>query len=331
MVKPDQIKVERSSDMYMVGELIEQHPYLTYLRPGVIVGLFEGVDTLLDYVGQYMKTAKQRKSSIRTGDDDFNAFRTYKEAFDILRNKPQEVTKFDPAEIRVRDISESGLEIDYDVVGDYIDMGRHMEGLPESWGSMRNGNARNRRVNIMVNLSNGGSMGEKEINHRSERILRLVDALEMGGVRTEVVAIESTECSHLEIKIKRHDETLNISDMAVVTHSEFLRRISFRITEYSKTFSDGYGSSIVFSDAVSPETIEQGSNSEMDIFIDSNIRGYALDNLFDGLERLIAWEMGKPIPEVSSIKVDKSGVWFNPNGARDEESIRTEGQAAINA
>lgn len=329
MILPTDIKVTDSGSGYTVGEMEGTHEYLTYLNRGALVCLFDGIDTTLDYVATKMDKAKKAKSSANTGRDSFNSFSTYEEAMTTFRKNPQEVVKYDPTELRVRDVSESGTSVDYDVVGDYIDMGRHMEGLPESWGSMRNGNARNRRVNLVLNMSQGSNMSEEQVNHRGERVLRLVDALEAGGVRTQVTVIESTQCSHLEIVLKRHDEPLTITDLAIASHSEFLRRISFRISEYSKTWSEGYGSSRAFSRSVTPEIVEVSNNDELNILVENNMT-YGIDNLFDGLERLIQWEMSKPVPEVSSIKIDSSGVWFNPNGYRNSEDIRREGNEAIN-
>jgi hypothetical protein len=69
----------------------------------------------------------------------------------------------------------------------------------------------------------------------------------------------------------------------------------------------------------------------MNLFIDGNLT--RMDNVnerFDQLERLLVWEMSKPVPEVSSIKLSEEGVYFNPNGTRSEEEIRREGLEAIN-
>lgn len=330
MITQNEIKVTDSGNGYVIGELQEGHKVLTYLKPGALVCLFDGVDTLLSTVASKMPTAKRAKSSEKENYGGFNAFNSYAEAMETFRNKPESVVKFEAAELRIKDTSESGTQVDFDVTGDFIDMGRYMEGIPEVMGQMHNGNARNRRVNLMVNLNYSGGTNHKEILARSERVLRLVDALEAGGVRTQVIGIESTECGHTEVILKRHDEPLTISDLAVVTHSEFLRRIIFRINEQSKTWEGGYGSSVNFSHRMTPEIIEGDNNNEMDIVIDANLRGETTQRGFDQLERLLVWEMSKPVPEVSSIKLDTNGIFFNPNGARDDDSIRREGQEVIN-
>ena len=330
MITQDEIKVIDNGSRYTIGEIKETHKNLKYLKKGTIVTLFDGIDTALDFINTNLK-AKESKSSEKEGRARFNAFDSYEQAMDTFRNKPEEITKFDPTEIRIRDTAESGIDVEYDVTGDYIDMGRYMEGIPETFGTMRSGNARNRRVNITLNLNQSAGIGHEVIQHRGERILRLIDALEAGGVRTMLTAIESSQCNHSEFVIKQHDEPLTISDLAIVTHPEFLRRAIFRIIEQSKTFVGSYGNVMDFGRALTPEIIEGDNNNELDIIIDGNQRDKeSIDKTFDQAERLLVWEMSKPVPEVSSIKLDRYGIWFNPNGARSNSEIKREGNEVLN-
>ena len=331
MIKSEELKQVDAGSGYFIGEVKQRHQYLRYLDTGTLVTLFDGVDKLLDFVTEKMPEPKRGGSSTETGRNNFNAFATYDEAMDIFRNRPEEITTFDPAELRIKDAGEVGTEVEYDVTGDFIDIGRYMEGIPEVMGNMHNGNARNRRANIVINLNQYSRINHEVIQHRGERVLRLIDALEAGGVRSQLIAIESTQCDHIEVTVKRHDEPLTISDLAVVMHPEFLRRTIFRIAEHSKTWDWGYGSAMNFGRSLTPEVIEGDNVNEIDIVIDSNMAYKEdIDRAFDQIERLLVWEMSKPVPEVSSIKLDGSGIWFNPNGARGESEIRQEGQEVIN-
>lgn len=316
------------------GELKRNHRMMLYLTKPQIVIKAEGVNNLLSYVAEAMPEPREGEASSKISDGgDFNALRTYEDAMDTFRNHPEKLVTFDPAEFRIKDDTESGSAVDYEVVGDYIDMGRYMEGVPETWGSMRNGNARNRRVTLIVNTTNYWGVEHKDITHKGERILRLVDALESGGVRTEIIAIESSGCAHTEILVKRHDEPLTISDLAVVTHPEFLRRVNFRIVEYSRNFSFGYGDAVVHDKSVEshPELLHFGSNDEIVIHIGGNMEGISnIDKLFDQLERLVQWEMSKSVPEVEAIHAGKYGIKFSPNGMRSSNEIRREGLEVIN-
>lgn len=332
MLNEHEIRVDELHPGVVVGEVGSKHPKLNYLHPETLTILADGLDNFLNFVKTEMPKAKMGGSSSRTGRGDFNAFDTYKEAMETFLTRPESVIEFDPSEMRIKDESESGSVVNYDVVGDYIDMGRYMEGIPEAWGSMRMGNARNRRVNIMVNTSQAHYVNHKDILRRGERVLRLVDALEAGGVRTELTVMESAKTNHVEVLLKRHDEPLTISDLAVASHPEFLRRIIFRVIEHSKTFDFGYGSSIELSKAVdaNPSVLQSDLNDEMNIYIGNNLEGSEIDDKFDKLEKLLIWEMSKPVPEVDGIKLTDRDISFNPNGARASADIKREGLEVIN-
>ena len=332
MLKQDELRKVDEGSGYFIGEMSGTHKDLSYLKDGAIVTLFDGLDTMLDFITTKMPKPKRGDSSKRTGRSGFNAFSGYDEAMQTFRSEPEKIVHFDAAELRIKDASEVGTEVDYDVTGDYIDMGRYMEGIPEVMGSMHGGQARNRRASIVLSLNQHAEIKHEAITHRGERILRLVDALEAGGVRCQITAIESSECNHTEVIIKQHSEPLTITDLAVVSHPEFLRRAIFRIIEHSKTFSYGYGNAMNFGKALTPELIDSGNNDEIDIVIDGNISDISdIDRLFDQLERLLVWEMSKPVPEVSSVKLERYGLYFNPNGVRSESEVRREGRMAIYA
>ncbi len=330
MLPQDNYKVIDTGVGYTIGELTQVPESLRYMQRTQIVTLFDGLDTCLDFVAKKMPKPNRGNSSVSTGRDKFNAFATYDEAINTFRNKPESVVKFDPSELRIKDESESGSSVEYDVTGDFIDMGRYMEGIPEAVGTMHNGNARNRRVNITINLNQWAGINHEVITHRGERILRLIDALEGGGVRCQLVAIESSQCNHIEVILKKHDEPLTISDLAVVSHPEFLRRIIFRTIEHSKTWSYNYGLAREFGNSVKPQHIVSDNNDEMNIFIDSNMmQTSTVDSRFDQVEKLLVWEMSKPVPEVTAVKVSQDGVYFEPNGVRSNDEIQREGQEVI--
>lgn len=318
---------------FVVGEMaVERHPTFRYLKKGALVATFDGIDNALEYVTTEMPTPKNGKASSKHRSDEpsFYQFETYDKAVDVFRNNPESLVEFDETELRIKDANESGTVAEYDVVGDYIDMGRYMEGVPESFGTLYNGTARNRRITIMVGINQVWDTSAEDIQHRSERILRLVDALEAGGARTELKVVSSNETYHCEVVLKAHDESLVISDLAITTAPDYLRRIMFRIAEYSKTWDYGYGTSSALGNAVTADNIASDNVNEVTIFINGSLQGKSkIDKLFDQIERLLVWELSKAIPEVSAIKLDAYGVYFNDNGSRDASEIQREGKEVI--
>ena len=316
---------------YVVGELADKSSVVAFVDKGATVAYFDGVDTTLDYIAEHMTTPQQSKSSSKTGVSKFNKFASFSETITTFREHPESIANFDETEMSIRDVGEVGTEVDYDVTGDFIDMGRYLEGIPEVFGNMHSGKARQRRLRILVNLNQTAGTDEADINHRSERILRLVDALENGGARCEIITVISNETGHWEFKMKDYQESLAINDLAVLTHSEWLRRIYFRLCEYSPAFEFGYGTATLFGNQVTPDKLRDTSdnNDEIVFMIDGNMRGQNIDINFDKVERLLAWELSKPVPEVEAIKVSNSGVFFSDNGVRDSAEVQREGKEVI--
>lgn len=337
MVNEDELTQRWKGHGYFVGEYTKPaHPKLNYIKQGELVGYFDGIDTFLDFLNKEMgKPPKDSgyNDSLTPQHEEPSFYKfDYDEALDIFRNHPERIAKFDETELRIKDVNESGNQVEYDVTGDYIDMGRYMEGVPESFGTLYNGNARNRRINVVVNLNQVSGTNEADINYRSERVLRLVDALELGGARCELKGVSSTQIEHVEVVIKHHEESLVINDLAVMTHSDFLRRALFRFKEYSKNMDWGYGRPFYFSERTNANDLSNDNVNEITVFIDGSLNGKdSIGKKFDQLERLLVWELSKSIPEVQAIKLDNRGVYFADNGTRDSEEIQREGREAINA
>jgi hypothetical protein len=94
-------------------------------------------------------------------------------------------------------------------------------------------------------------------------------------------------------RTKDHDQILDINDIAVVSNGDFLRRIFFRIDEYSQTWSSGYGSPTLFSDWMRKHPIHPEYNSELNVFIDNKCSDKTVDTEFDDLESWIEDRLSK--------------------------------------
>lgn len=316
----------------VVGEVNRNRvPGLGYLEKKELVVIAEGLDYLLDFVQKEMPEPQRDRSSSNHGSSGFNAFVSYEEAMHIFRDKPQSIVKYDENNLTINDHFETGNLVEYEVVGDYIDMGRYIEGVPETWGTMHGGKSRTRRANVLVDLSQAAYMEQATINKRSERIVRLVDSLETGGVRTQLTCVGSTQTCHVETTIKHYTESLVLSDLAVVNHSEFLRRILFRIIEHSKTYSSTYGRAGMFENAIgdAPDILDSDSNDEFTIFIAGGLSASSVNNLFDKLELLLEWELSKSVPEIKAISLTDRGIYFETTSARAEADIKREGNEIL--
>lgn len=295
------------TDQYVIGKSAVS---TSLLGENERIMMFNGVRTALDYINENLDEPKRSGSSEGGGGHAGNAFNSYEHAMDTFINNPSSVVKYDPTEMRPVEFEEQGNDLEYDVTGDFIDIGRVLEGVPENMGSLHNGNSRSRRVRIVVSLAQTHYMAPKEIDHRSERVIRLVDALENARVRTEVIAIDSTTCHHMEIVVKRFDEPMTIEDVAVVTHSEFFRRMCLRAAEWSDTWRSGYGDARTLKRNL--KIIKSQLNDEITVYIDGDLR-HGIDPYFNELEKKLEAELSEMVPQLSLLSITNTdGLQIHP-------------------
>lgn len=296
------------TNSYVVGKSAKS---TGLLKENERVMMFNGVRTALDYINENLDTPQNSGSSEGNSSGHAgNAFRSFGEAMDIFLNRPETVVKYDPTQMRPVEFAEQGNDLEFDVTGDFIDIGRVLEGVPENMGRLHNGNPRNRRVRIVVSLAQTHYMTPKEIDHRSERIIRLVDALENANVRTEIIAIDSTTCHHMEIVVKRFDEPMTIEDVAVATHSEFFRRMCFRAAEWSDTWTYGYGRANTLRQNLN--VVKSQLNDEITVYVDGDLQ-QGIDPDFNELEKKLESELSEPVPQLSLISItNDNGLQIHP-------------------
>lgn len=250
LLTKDQYTHEGDGEHFIRGVLTKQPKHMEYWQSGAIVLYVDGVNNTLDFVEKHMPDARRDKSSIAKGasrHSDFNYFDNWEECLDTYKNRPDSIRTFSEKETNVKVPESSGNDIYHDVVGDYIDVGRFLEGVPEVMGVASMGNPNNTFVSILVNLSATCYFDEKLLQLRSEYLLRIIDWLEAQRVRTSVRAFDSNQCLHMEIQAKRFEDHLNMNDLAILGNPDFLRRILFRVTEHSATFQSGYGTACQYS------------------------------------------------------------------------------------
>jgi hypothetical protein len=288
------LRILHNADRYIVGEAKQRHQELDYIYSDTLVGWFDGVDTFLRFLEDKMPKAKRSKASEDTG--SFYHFKTYKKALDTYLNRPHEVLQFEEIDEPIREHDESGNNVGYGMEGDFIDIGRFLTGEPEVFGTMQDGNPKRYRVDLTLNMSWSGSTDKETIQERLKHVVATVDWLEMNGVRTRITAIESTQVAHIEIVVKDFSETLDLRQLAVVSHSDFLRRAFFRFDEYSESFESGYGRANLYSDAIKSQIMKNKEvSNEIPVFIDSrytNENGYA--NEFASLRKKILESFDSP-------------------------------------
>lgn len=296
LVKPEALTDIRKRDGVFTGMNVGGgSALLDYMRHGELVGWFDSTTRFINFLRSDMPEPKFEKASIKNdGGSGFNAFKSYDEALDTFINHPSKVRGYNESDVVLHDGDNAGNAALYDVTGDFLDVGRFLEGEPECFGVMTNGNPRSWRVNLMVNIGWWCGVDFSTIVHRSRRIQRLVDWLESQQIRTSLTAVSSSNCAHVEILVKDHDQVLDMNDVAIVSHPEFLRRLCFRFKEYSKTIEYGYGNAHVFGDTFTAKGgLVPDMYNEVNVFIDSrSTKTTQIDSQFTKLENWLTTVLG---------------------------------------
>lgn len=252
---------------------------------------FNGIYRLLDFIDEHKTFGNRRPresydaSFEHRDSDSWVQFSTYDESIKMMRTHPERFRGFDESDIKIYDEESVGNSISFDKVGDYIDIGRYLEGTPDCFGVMQGGRFERRFCSIVVNISASCNVSKETIDMKAKRTLRLVDLLEMNGVRCEVGLLSTTGQVHCEIIAKNYRDPLDINELAIGLSPDFFRWAIFRLTEHSKKCSAGYGHP-------NSSTLDRWTDADADntIYIDSlrsNPDKEYIDKKYDDIEKLI--------------------------------------------
>jgi hypothetical protein len=293
---------------YIVGNLKEDHETFSYLRKDVLVFVTESIQTVFRAINDLKWKPERAKSSDKRGNDDFNKFASLEEAVSTYTLNPRSIRTFKEEDIKLTSEETIGKDVLYDVSGDYVDIGRYLDGEPECFGVSYNGNPSNLHATIMFNVSTPWFVNEEMLNHRAARMLRLVDWMESQGVRCQIRAFESTECAHMDIKVKNFEDPVDMNALAVSTHSDFLRRISFLVAEQSAKWDHGYGNATIFTSKMMNSYKAEPDNG-LTIFItelgqvDAEYIDTHFDKLRDKVTALINGEEERDFTKIYSVNL----------------------------
>jgi len=128
--------------------------------------------------------------------------------------------------------------IEYDVTGDYIDMGACISGIPECWGNIIEEPKAMKKAKVLVDFCAGSSVTPEQIENRGSAIIAMVDGLRNAGYYLEItismLSIDNTY-NGKDFQLNLIFETDNGYSRDVmafcVAHPGMLRRITFAANE----------------------------------------------------------------------------------------------------
>lgn len=203
---------------------------------------FDSVNDVFRAINKLGWVPKNSKESNARKSGSFHTFDSLDEANDVFLNRPEEIRAFSQKDERITHIEAVGNDVLFNVTGDYLDIDKYLEGVPEVFGNAVMGNPKSVFATINVLHSAVYYTHADYMLEKAKRILRLVDWLENQGIRSQVVLTQDSNVCYTSIIVKQFQDPFDLNQLAVALHPDFFRRTQFLLYEQSATWESGYGS-----------------------------------------------------------------------------------------
>lgn len=172
---------------------------------------------------------------------DFTGTDTWTEAVDLVRDgwkEGRELVGQILTRIESRFTPVAKRKVRKSVCGSAVNVGRYVQGVPESMLRWEKRSVNRRNARILLNLSASGAVSAETLRWRGACVLALVDRLESEGIRAEV---DLGFCNEQDgqywticANVKRTDEPLHIDRLAfLLVNPASLRRVMWSYCEAS--------------------------------------------------------------------------------------------------
>lgn len=173
---------------------------------------------------------------------------SYEHMLEIVQN-PVEFTKYVNEFIdeynTQTEVTQMGMQ--YDVSGDYVDVGMFLSNEPECMVQFTNETVNKGYATVAISLNEGGDVSANIIHRKALMIASTVASLEEAEIRTQVIVCfaskqKSNKINIESIKVKDFDQLFEINQLSCI-HTSFYRRGYFRWVEkyYPNMVEKGYG------------------------------------------------------------------------------------------
>lgn len=190
---------------------------------------------------QFQSYEKHDFSSHERGRAGWTKGNTWEESIELMTKRPQDLYSVKEDNDLILEEDSSGNQIIYDTTGDYLDVGRFLDGEPEVFGNASEGRQAVKYLNLTISASTPWNISSSDIYKVCAQVSQLVDWLEYNNVRCRVTVLHLSECCAFETRLKDYQEVLNMNELKIGLSTEYFRRIFFVFTEYSDAYESGYG------------------------------------------------------------------------------------------
>ncbi len=128
---------------------------------------------------------------------------------------------------------------EYATSGHYLDIGRYLEGEPESW--MDSVRPVNELIDIYVSGSIHCTTTAKRTVEDAIQLSKLVYILKIKGYNARIFYVDNGTYGTLKFKIKDFRDELNVRELILIMLPDFYRRFVFQFFELNQDLTEEYG------------------------------------------------------------------------------------------
>lgn len=258
-------------------------------RPAIVA---PNIRPFVDYVSQHKP---KDGSSTYTHDDDWYGTKSLDQAIDLFRNKRHELLPKGFQQKHIKNINANGIDVEFDVTGDYLDMGRYMSGEPEVFGTNINGDLTGKVVSVYINASVSASYDAEDIMLGAEKLAEVINALYVSGARVSTTFMSAEETQWIEVKLNDFGDPLNPVDLVAVASPSFIRRLCFAVNNYHSVSI--HGSTV---DVLNGHRDILNKGEDLVVYVVPNTipnfnRTGAVDKALSDIKEAIEWENTKTL------------------------------------
>lgn len=258
-------------------------------RPAVYA---PNINALVDYVSKHIP---KDGSSIEVGDKEWFGTSSLERAIDLFRNNRSGLLPKGFKQHKINNVHSLGIDVEFDVTGDYLDIGRYMSGEPEVFGVNINGDLTGKVVSVYINASVTAHWSAEEVMQGAEKLAETINALYISGAKVSTTFMSAEETQWIEVKLNDFGDPLDPVDLIAVASPAFIRRLCFAINNY---FGQMHLGTIVDVLADHKDMLNQGEDLAVYITPDTipnfNRTG-AVDKALSDIKEAIEWENTKTL------------------------------------
>jgi hypothetical protein len=258
-------------------------------RPAIVA---PNIRSFVDYVSNHKPKSG---SSTYTHNDGWYGTRSLDQTIDLFRNKRHELLPKGFQQKYIKNVNANGTDVEYNVTGDYLDIGRYMSGEPEVFGTNINGDLTGKVVSVYINASVSARYDAEEIMLGAEKLAEVINALYVSGARVSTTFMSAEETQWIEVKLNDFGDPINPVDLVAVASPSFIRRLCFAVNNYFGVSTHG---SIV--DVLNGHRDILNKGEDLVVYITPNgvpnfNRTGAVDKALSDIKEAIEWENTKTL------------------------------------